>query len=119
MQKTLDKIYKLFTYKEEANDHWHCWADEVERGIPFTDDCDGFAVTCAELLKRKGVPNISLIICLTGGKGHLVCGVTDKDTTWILDNNHRIPRDWIGLPYTWKYKMDLEDPGKWHSISSA
>jgi predicted transglutaminase-like cysteine proteinase len=118
MQDVLDRVHKLFTYAEEAKEHWHCYADEVERGERFKDDCDGFAVTCAELLKRQGYTGISLIICLLeGGEGHLVCGVDDEKTTWILDNNYRVVRDWITLPYTWKYKMDLEDPHKWYSIS--
>ena len=59
-----DKVHALvekrFTYVHDdkqymMNEHWTSHANEVLAGDKFSDDCDGFANTCAELLIKEGI----------------------------------------------------------------
>ena len=93
-------------------DHWASHADAVEAGEIFHDDCDGFAMTCAELLVRAGVDKskVRLAMCYTEtGEGHLVC-ICD---TWMLDNRQRQIKQWDRVPYEWVSSMKMSEPGIW------
>lgn len=96
-------------------DHWQSHADAVARGEIFRDDCDGFAMTCAEMLLNAGEDKskINLAMCLTEtGEGHLVC-VFDG---WILDNRQRHVKRWDVLPYQWISSMKMSEPGIWRKV---
>ena len=97
-------------------DHWQSHADEVERGQTFRDDCDGFALTCAEILIRKGAESkdVKLIYCKTEtGGAHLVASWE----SWILDNRQRFPMYWENIPYEWIKSMRLSEKGIWRKMS--
>jgi predicted transglutaminase-like cysteine proteinase len=101
-------------YHPDYFDHWESHADEVEQGLVFHDDCDGFAMTCAELLARAGVDKskVRLSFCqVETGEGHLVC-VCDG---WVLDNRHRYIKRWETLPYEWISSMKMSETGVWRT----
>jgi predicted transglutaminase-like cysteine proteinase len=118
------KVWKLFQYvPDEVNydslEHWTSHAESVQRGERFEDDCDGFALTCAELLidANLGRELVSVIYCTVPGGGHLVCGYDDGDTTMILDNRYSKPYDYKDrYDYEWKYIMHFDNPGEWDKI---
>jgi predicted transglutaminase-like cysteine proteinase len=120
-KQVLKDVFAHFVYEEDKVEEWACHADSVEAGVVFKDDCDGFALTCAELLLRRGVPKseVSLIMCHTSGGGHLVCGLAANGTTWILDNNRHYIYDWVDSRYSWKFFMNLEDRDRWRNVSNA
>lgn len=104
----------------QMSEHWIDHADTVFAGDVFTGDCDDFALTCAMLLQRAGLPAdaIRIATCLTEtGGGHLVC-LYDHATrgTLMLDNRQRrvIPAD--AADYTWQKSMRLSTPGVWQTI---
>jgi len=123
-----NKIHKdvlsCFTYvsdKEQYGkiEHWTSHAVAVTENKEFSGDCDDFALTCAELLIKGGVPKneVSIIYCLTEeGDGHLVCGYYLDAKTWILDNRRAYVYVWDGRSYTWKYFMKFSEPGEWYDV---
>ena len=124
MQTTLEAVRENFIYTPDREqfqlrDHWTSHADEI--GKPWKDDCDGFAITCAELLLKAGYAKdrVSLILCKTEtGGGHLVCGVIDNGDTFILDNRQRRVWSWSLIKYTWVSQMKLSEPGTWRAIEN-
>ena len=125
VEKVFKKVKDKFTYMSDIKQYdrmeqWDHWADAVEAGESFSDDCDGFAITCAELLLRKGAKphEVALIICrLNNGEGHMVCGWSDEETTWILDNRSKAVHNWKFFPdYVWLSGMRLHEKGKWRRI---
>jgi predicted transglutaminase-like cysteine proteinase len=107
------------------NEHWTSHANEVLAGDKFSDDCDGFANTCAELLIKEGIDkkDVSVIYCVTEtGEDHLVCGVAIEGKTWILENRYNKCYDWAGSfkpgKYEWKYFMKFDDPGQWFKVNN-
>jgi hypothetical protein len=53
-------VESKFTYIHDDKqymqaEHWTSHADKVLAGEDFSDDCDGFANTCAELLIKEGI----------------------------------------------------------------
>tara|TARA_R110002124_G_scaffold124481_5_gene283467 strand:+ start:132 stop:545 length:414 start_codon:yes stop_codon:yes gene_type:complete len=129
-----DKVHALvekrFTYVHDdkqymMNEHWTSHANEVLAGDGFSDDCDGFSNTCAELLIKEGIDkkDVSVIYCVTEtGEDHLVCGVAIEGKTWILENRHNKCYDWAGSfkpgKYEWKYFMKFDDPGQWFKVNN-
>jgi len=113
-----DKNYQM-------TEHWTSHADDVNKGRQFEDDCDGFALTCAELLIEAGVPKdqIKAIICTTEtGEGHLVCGLDYGDNTYILENRYRFVYNWkeaTRIGYKWHYYMSFDEPGVWNQVTNA
>lgn len=121
------KVHKLFTYvPDEKNykltEHWTSHSDDVNANRKFSDDCDGFALTCAELLIEAHVPrkDVYAIVCKTEtGEGHLVCGAYDNktDSVWILENRYdKMYRRDKKSSYDWLFWMDFSDPGQWHKF---
>lgn len=123
------KVSKLFIYTRDQknygkNEDWRSHAKTVNEGKKFKDDCDGFALTCAELILEQNVEreNVHIIICQTEtGEDHLVCGVDiedkDKKITYICDNRKIFVNtmdDMIG--YKWKYFMTMSDLGQWYKV---
>lgn len=127
MKQIHDKVHSLFTYKSDRrnyklDEHWTSHANAVERDERFTDDCDGFALTCAELLLRSGVhrSKVSIIYCETEtGEPHLVCGVNDDNCTYILDNRFYSVYEWRSKRYKWLYYMMLDEMGTWRKIENG
>ena len=122
------KVWKCFNYVSDERqynvpEHWTSHAKEVNEGKLFSDDCDGFAFTCCELLIESGVDrsNILFIVCETEtGEGHAVCGFTDGETTWILENRYDHVYDWNKRSgYKWFYFMNFATPGTWHKITNG
>ena len=119
------RVWELFDYEYDIknyrmNEHWTSHAATVNLGKRFTDDCDGFALTCAELLIEADVPRsrISIVYCHTElQETHLVCGVGTGKTTLILDNRFSRIYNWQNSNYKWNYYMTFEDIGQWHATS--
>lgn len=96
-------------------EHWTSHADGVERGESIQDDCDGFAMTCAELAFRSGVSKdqIRLATCYTeNNEFHAVAIVSGL----VMDNRYSKPMAWNALPYRWDRSMRLSEPGVWRSM---
>lgn len=110
----------------EKGDDWRSYADEVERGEPVRDDCDAFAVTCAELAVRYGIDpaRVRVALCLTEvgqrqavppAYDHMVCLIDDAGDgyTLVLDCRQRAPVAWDRLGYRWCSSMRLSERGVW------
>lgn len=121
------KVHRLFTYKYDdknylQEEHWTSHADDVNSDTPFEDDCDGFALTCCELLLEAGFDRsrVRAIICDTEtGESHLVCGVDVNETTYVLDNRYDSIFDWAKKrDYTWRYYKVFSMMDKWFQVTS-
>lgn len=117
------KVRYHFTYVSDDEqfpehfDHWTSYADEVEKNIDFEDDCDGFCLTCAELLIRQGADPEMVFICdvSTRAGRHLVC-VYDK---WVLDNNYFYVYYWEDAAFQkWHRSMKMSEPGVWRKVEA-
>ena len=130
IQSIHSKVSKLFVYTHDQKNYgktedWRSHAKAVNEGKQFKDDCDGFALTCAELVLEQNVErkDVHIIICETEtGETHLVCGVDieDKDNkiTYICDNR----KDFIDnmgdmKGYKWKFFMTMSEPGQWYKVT--
>jgi predicted transglutaminase-like cysteine proteinase len=121
MKDLARKIHKLvkehFIWKSDQEihgvpEHWKSYADEVEQGQVFYDDCDAFSLSCAELLTRQEADpaKVRIAFCRTEtGGGHLVCVAEG----WVLDNRQRDIIKWDKLPYKWVKSMRMDEPGIW------
>jgi predicted transglutaminase-like cysteine proteinase len=124
IQGVFNQVRENFIYTPDSEqfdrmEDWRIHKKEVEAGEIWRDDCDGFAVTCAEMLAWQDIPfeNISLILCEveTGGR-HLVCGIEHDGETLILDNRQRILWPHTKIPYKWISTMKASEPGVWREI---
>ena len=126
-----NKIHALveskFTYIHDDKqymqaEHWTSHADAVLADEGFSDDCDGFSNTCAELLIKEGIDkkDVSVIYCVTEtGEDHLICGVAIDGKTYILENRFSKIYDWKDKPkYDFKYFMKFDDPGQWFKVNN-
>lgn len=125
-KKIHKEVFQLFHYMHDIknylrDEHWTSHADDVIEGKEFSDDCDGFALTCCELLIRDGFDrsNVKAIICDTEtGESHLVCGVDIDSTTYILDNRYDYVFDWAKKrDYTWRYYKVFSMMNKWFQVT--
>jgi len=126
VKKLHKKVFQLFHYEyDEKNylrdEHWTSHADAVLENKDFSDDCDGFALTCCELLLQDGFDRtqVKAIICDTEtGESHLVCGVDIDETTYILDNRYDYVFDWSKKrDYTWRYYKVFSMTDKWFQVT--
>jgi predicted transglutaminase-like cysteine proteinase len=121
IKAVLREVHRNFLYtfdhdQFEAPEHWTSHADAVERGDVFRDDCDGFAMTCAELLIRKGADpeRVRIATCWAEtGEYHAVCVAYGR----LMDNRYRAPHPWDGVGYKWHKSMRLSEPGEWRDAS--
>lgn len=124
MQEIAEDVFravkKHFRPKRDDEEFWTSHASAVMAKENFYDDCDGFALTCAELLIFKGVPRelVSIVHCQVGEMGHLVCGLQGPNTTWILDNLRPSIYDWKDSAYVWIAFMTFHKPGEWYRVSN-
>lgn len=125
LNRLQSECWRLFTYVHDhrqymVDEHWTSHAKLVQEGKMFTDDCDGYACTMAELLLDEGVPasDIHLVYCICeNGEAHLVCACTDDNKTYVAENRYRSVYDWEDRrDYQWMYMMDLDDKGVWKKI---
>ena len=112
-----------FTYKADRGEEWRSLADLVRQGKDWADDCDGYALTAAQLaVEDFALPraDVALAMCRTEtGGGHLVCLVTEGGTTRAIDNRQSAAWEWSTLPYRWISAMRLAEPGVWRTIEGA
>lgn len=121
IQKVHAEVMRRFIWAPDAEtfgvpEHWTSHADAVDKGQLFEDDCDGFALTCAELLLRRGVPreDVRIALCWTEtGEYHAVCIASDM----LLDNRQRWTIPWSKAGYKWDKSMRLSEPGVWRAFS--
>ncbi len=123
ISETFKQVKSLFIWQCDTitfgvPEHWKSFADEVEQGKVFRGDCDNFALTCAELLVRKGMDPamVRLSFCQVPpeGWGHLVCVAKDhKGKDMVLDNRQRGVWHWTQIRYNWISSMRLDEPGVW------
>ncbi len=111
------QVKNLFIWQSDQEnynlpEHWKSYADDVEAGRAFRQDCDGFALTCAELLIRQGADpaDVRLVFCRTEtGEYHLVC-IADQ---MVLDNRQRAVWHWTQIRYDWISSMRMDNLGVW------
>jgi predicted transglutaminase-like cysteine proteinase len=121
IRDTFREVHNHFVWAPDMEvfgepEHWSSLADNVERGEVFKGDCDNFAMTCAELLLRRGIEpvNIRLALCWTEtAEYHAVCIAHGE----LLDNRQRRLRHWASVPYRWHRSMRLDKPGEWRLAS--
>lgn len=112
--------YDRVAFKKE--EYWKSWSKEIKQGMrDIRDDCDGFALSFAELLREHGIASehIAICYCTINGEGHLTCKVynTDQQEWLILDNNATKPlkrstaEKTLGIK--WVSCMYLNNPGVW------
>jgi predicted transglutaminase-like cysteine proteinase len=123
LNDTFRTVRELFRWRSDkktlgVDDEWHSSADRVRTGDIFTDDCDGFALTCGEILTEdRGIPagNVEMAICRTEtGEVHMVCIASG----WVLDNRQRRVIAWNRLKYEWIMGMKISEPGVWREMAS-
>jgi len=119
------KVWGLFDYVGDKRNYnkmedWRSHASSVNEGKRFKDDCDGYALTCCELLIEAGVPreDVKMIVCqVENGGWHAVCGVDAEGTTYILENRYKKMYDYRDRKdYTFHHFMKFSDPGQWHKV---
>jgi predicted transglutaminase-like cysteine proteinase len=116
IREVLREVHRHFVWTADdvlygVPEHWTSHADVVERGEVFRDDCDGFALTCAELLLRRGLlpENVRIGACWTEtGEYHLVCVAHGV----LLDNRHRTTHPWGAVGYRWDKAARLSERTK-------
>lgn len=127
-RRVRDRLDAGFRYAGDLDDkglveHWASHADAVRKAGPWRDDCDGYALTAAQLLvEDENVPtrDVLLAYCHTEtGGGHLVCFVQDsvEGQTWVIDNRQREVWSWRDLRgYEWKSALAIGEKA-WRQIN--
>lgn len=117
IKAVFDKTHRLFVWKADEDvygtpEHWTSHADAVEREEIFFDDCDGFAMTCVELLLREGInpEDMRLVTCWTETNEYHAVAIVHG---WLLDNRMRRMYPWPAVPYKWHKSMKMSAPGLW------
>jgi predicted transglutaminase-like cysteine proteinase len=124
VKKAVDKAIIWMADEHTVNqiEHWQSHAHRImeDENYHTADDCDGFALTSAELLFERGIDRalIRIVYCETSEGGHLVCAVDDpdEDTTWVLDNNETRVVKWGSVNYRWISYMSYDNLGNWISF---
>lgn len=100
-------LYALFTYVPDyqqfgVNDDQRSYVEDLYAGREFQDDCDGFALTAVDALRRLDIPAWTVQVRLPkfakcgplyeDGKvtgcslGHMIAVYHENGITWALDN---------------------------------
>ena len=126
-KNTHKKVLSRFKYLTDEKqydkvDEWRSHLDAVLGNENFSDDCDGFALTCADFLAYTGIGKgkIRLVICYTEtGEGHLVCTLDDSEVndTYVLDNRMKSIKSWNKMKgYKWVKYCTLNDVHTWYKF---
>lgn len=102
-----------------GREDWRSHADEIDK--PWRDDCDGFAMTCADLAVEIGIPKerVRVALCSTevGRRlkpsplaDHAVCLIDTENGTFALDNRQRRVEPWDRLGYVFVKSRRLSAP---------
>ena len=91
-------LFQAFVYVPDIVQYgviedWRSHADAVRQGSKFRDDCDGFALTCRDLMKAAGLPAWLVMVQqpkIAGGGHHVFCAFVDPSDGIIktLDNRY-------------------------------
>lgn len=133
----IDEVFNLvrsrIQYDSDENvfgkaEYWKSWKDEILAGRKnIKDDCDGFALTFAELFLEKGFEKKNVAICFCAIKEdgnptveyHLLCKVKADDGFWyVVDNNvnrpqRRLNAGGYGWSFVWDSCMYCDQPKVW------
>jgi predicted transglutaminase-like cysteine proteinase len=129
MADVCSMVHRALTWTDDrvtqgVPEHWQSHAEQILniRNYRALDDCDGYALTAAELLIHKGFDPVDIDLILLevdrsqGGGYHLVCGIDIEDTQWIIDNNFRKPKKLRLVGYYDRIQsMNLSDRGNWEN----
>jgi transglutaminase-like putative cysteine protease len=99
-------LMRLFVYTPDLAEHGvaddrRSHANAVRAGVPFRDDCDGFALTAVELARAAGLPAWTLTVALpavasapgaAGSERHMIAVVVERGAAWAIDNRYPAPR---------------------------
>lgn len=106
-------------------DDWrsHAQALLADPTARYRDDCDGSAITAAELALNAGLPadQVRIVLVDTQARGrpdmidHMICALGPAGVDpWVIDNCHpEGPVRASQLPYTWGAGMRASEPGTW------
>ena len=134
MPPSIQDIYadvrKNFIYTPDVEqfkllEDWRSHANEIAQ--PWRDDCDGFALTCAEVAVLRGIEpiRVSVVLCLTevGQRkrfvlpyDHMVCLISGPVGNLILDNRQRRAEQMDNVSYKWHQAMNLAERGVWRLV---
>jgi predicted transglutaminase-like cysteine proteinase len=135
--KVIDEVFDLVNQRMNYDsdqrvfgkvEYWKSWKDEILAGkTNIKDDCDGYALTFAELFLHKGFEKKNIAICFCSIEDehtkqlewHLLCKVKADDGNWyVVDNNVMYPMrrehaGGYGWHFIWDSCMYLDQPGVW------
>lgn len=90
-------MFALFTWTSDIDqfgvlDDQRSYVDDLFAGRPFTDDCDGFALTTVDAMRRIDVPAWTVTVRLPFDQGdHMIAVYHHNGVTWALDNRQTRP----------------------------
>ena len=118
---TFFSVMSLFNFVDDKIqfpgeiENWTSYATQVEQHERFSDDCDSIALTCVELLIRRGYPRDQLYLCTViteRGEHHLV-GIADGS---LLDMRMPVVWQWDEVFYEYQSCMKMSDIGTWRTV---
>jgi transglutaminase-like putative cysteine protease len=104
-------VFALFVWTADVDqygvmDDRRSHAEAVIAGRKFRDDCDGFAITAVDLMRRAKVPSWVVIVTLPFDQGdHMVAVYVSGGETWALDNRQAQPVLWADLRRNSMYRI--------------
>jgi predicted transglutaminase-like cysteine proteinase len=121
------KVMGLTTYITDmqqygVEDYWVDLSDKIERNEQLIGDCEDIALTEAHLLLKAGFDpsKVQIVYCIVEtGEAHVVCAVTQGETTFVLDcrSENVWPIDQYN--YQWVKSMRMNEIGSWREASVA
>jgi len=101
-KQAVKTCHRRYTYTADKvqfgkSEHWRDHVDEVLEGKAWTDDCDGWALTCGSYLNVLGVKPEDIYLCVVDAHGgltinHAVVAVPDEEgNMYVADCNYQRP----------------------------
>jgi predicted transglutaminase-like cysteine proteinase len=134
IDEVFDIVRRRISYESDEKvfgkvEYWKSWKKEIAAGPGnFKDDCDGFALTMAEMFIERGIKPEHVAICFCAivddasprvKEYHLATKVfNEEDGHWyVVDNNVNYPQrvknaGGYGWRFEWISKMLASKPGK-------
>lgn len=104
-------------------EHWQSHAERIlaSKHYRAKDDCDGFALTAADLLALRGFDRSRIVLefCqMIPNEFHLAVtirdsGEGDTEGDWMIDNAYPLPVRARHTGYKWIEYMRLSELGQW------